>query len=79
MFILIIWLQGIYLPQHGYSFSQTPLWAGIALLRTPCSCCMVATNRAWPAFAVTAGGHFRERLRATRTVRRQSRGRPASG
>jgi hypothetical protein len=25
MFILIIWLQGIYLPQHGYSFSQTPL------------------------------------------------------
>ena len=32
MFILIIWLQGIYLPQHGYSFSQTPLWAGIALL-----------------------------------------------
>jgi MFS family permease len=32
MFILIIWLQGIYLPQHGYSFSQTPLWAGIAML-----------------------------------------------
>src|SRR5215813_4790445 len=29
MFILIIWLQGIYLPIHGYSFSQTPLWAGI--------------------------------------------------
>ena len=24
----IIWLQGIWLPQHGYSFSQTPLWAG---------------------------------------------------
>src|SRR5215467_1984585 len=32
MFILIIWLQGIYLPIHGYSFSQTPLWAGIAIL-----------------------------------------------
>ena len=32
MFILIIWLQGIYLPIHGYSFSQTPLWAGIAML-----------------------------------------------
>jgi MFS family permease len=31
-FILIIWLQGIWLPQHGYSFSQTPLWAGIYLL-----------------------------------------------
>ena len=32
MFILIIWLQGIYLPRHGYSFSRTPLWAGIAML-----------------------------------------------
>jgi hypothetical protein len=28
-FLLIIWLQGIWLPQHGYSFSSTPLWAGI--------------------------------------------------
>ena len=32
MFILIIWLQGIYLPIHGYSFERTPLWAGIAML-----------------------------------------------
>ncbi len=32
MFILIIWLQGIWLPSHGYSFSQTPLWAGIFML-----------------------------------------------
>jgi MFS family permease len=32
MFILIIWLQGIYLPIHGYSFGDTPLWAGIAML-----------------------------------------------
>ena len=32
MFILIIWLQGIYLPLHGYSFENTPLWAGIAML-----------------------------------------------
>jgi MFS family permease len=31
-FILIIWLQGIWLPQHGYDFSQTPLWAGIYML-----------------------------------------------
>ena len=31
-FMLIIWLQGIYLPIHGYGFSQTPLWAGIAML-----------------------------------------------
>ncbi len=32
MFILIIWLQGIWLPQHGYSFEVTPLWAGIYML-----------------------------------------------
>jgi MFS family permease len=31
-FILIIWLQGIWLPQHGYSFKDTPLWAGIYML-----------------------------------------------
>ncbi len=30
--VLVIWLQGIWLPQHGYSFSQTPLWAGIYML-----------------------------------------------
>ena len=33
-FVLIIWLQGIWLPQHGYSFEQTPLWAGIYMLPT---------------------------------------------
>ncbi|MEO6955321.1 MAG: MFS transporter [Antricoccus sp.] len=32
MFILIIWLQGIWLPLHGYAFSETPLWAGIYML-----------------------------------------------
>jgi MFS family permease len=32
MFMLIIWLQGIWLPQHGYSFNETPLWAGIYIL-----------------------------------------------
>src|SRR5947209_19920574 len=31
-FMLIIWLQGIWLPLHGYDFSQTPLWAGIYLV-----------------------------------------------
>ncbi len=31
-FILIIWLQGIWLPLHGYNYDQTPLWAGIFLL-----------------------------------------------
>jgi MFS family permease len=31
-FMLIIWLQGIWLPQHGYSFNRTPLWAGIYMI-----------------------------------------------
>src|SRR3954468_14846153 len=31
-FMLIIWLQGIWLPLHGYNFSDTPLWAGVYLL-----------------------------------------------
>jgi MFS family permease len=32
MFMLIIWLQGIWLPLHGYDFTRTPLWAGIYML-----------------------------------------------
>ncbi|MDT4987887.1 MAG: hypothetical protein QOI74_1981, partial [Micromonosporaceae bacterium] len=31
-FMLIIWLQGIWLPLHGYDYAKTPLWAGIYLL-----------------------------------------------
>lgn len=31
-FILIIWLQGIWLPRRGYSYESTPLWASIFLL-----------------------------------------------
>jgi MFS family permease len=31
-FMLVIWLQGIWLPLHGYDFADTPLWAGIAML-----------------------------------------------
>ncbi len=31
-FMLIIWLQGVWLPLHGYSFEDTPLWAGIYML-----------------------------------------------
>jgi MFS family permease len=31
-FMLIIWLQGIWLPLHGYTYDQTPLWAGIFIL-----------------------------------------------
>jgi MFS family permease len=31
-FMLILWLQGIWLPLHGYDYAETPLWAGIFLL-----------------------------------------------
>jgi MFS family permease len=31
-FMLVIWLQGIWLPLHGYDYSSTPLWAGVFLL-----------------------------------------------
>jgi hypothetical protein len=32
MFMLIIWLQGIWLPLHGYDFARTPCGPG-----SPCS------------------------------------------
>jgi MFS family permease len=35
-FMLIIWLQGIWLPLHGYDFEDTPLWAGIYMLPLTC-------------------------------------------
>ncbi len=31
-FMLIIWLQGVWLPRHGYTFEETPLWASIFLV-----------------------------------------------
>ena len=31
-FMFIMWLQGIWLPLHGFSFDQTPIWAGISML-----------------------------------------------
>ncbi|MGA8113622.1 MAG: MFS transporter [Actinocatenispora sp.] len=31
-FMLIIWLQGIWLPLHGFDYADTPLWAGIYML-----------------------------------------------
>ncbi|MGI8914850.1 MAG: MFS transporter [Chloroflexota bacterium] len=31
-FMLVIWLQGIWLPLHGYSYADTPLWAGIYMM-----------------------------------------------
>ena len=35
-FMLIIWLQGIWLVLHGYDFKDTPLWSGIYLLPLTC-------------------------------------------
>jgi MFS family permease len=32
MFMLVIWFQGIWLPLHGYTFAQTPFWAGIYMM-----------------------------------------------
>ncbi len=32
MFMLIIWLQGVWLPLHGMNFERTPLWAGVAMV-----------------------------------------------
>ncbi|MEM0134746.1 MAG: MFS transporter [Thermoplasmatales archaeon] len=32
MFLVIIWLQGIYLPLHGIPYSSTPFWAGIYMV-----------------------------------------------
>ncbi len=32
MLMLTIWLQGIWLPLHGYDFKITPLWAGIYMI-----------------------------------------------
>jgi len=31
-FMLVIWLQGIWLPLHGYDYGETPLWAGVYML-----------------------------------------------
>ena len=41
-FILILWLQGIWLPLHGYDYASTPLWAGIYLV--PMSVGFLATG-----------------------------------
>jgi MFS family permease len=65
-FVLIIWLQGIWLPLHGYDFSATPLWAGIFML--PLTAGFLAAGpvsgylsdrigaRAWPPAARCSSG-----------------------
>jgi MFS family permease len=47
MFIMIVWLQGIWLPQHGYSFSQTPLWAGIYMLPLTAGFLLAGPTSGW--------------------------------
>jgi hypothetical protein len=54
MFMLIIWLQGIWLPLHGYAFSVTPLWAGIAML--PLTLGFLVAGPVSPACSPTATG-----------------------
>jgi MFS family permease len=46
-FILIIWLQGIWLPQHGYAFSRTPLWAGIYMVPMLAGLLVAAPASGW--------------------------------
>ncbi len=32
MLVMVVWFQGIWLPLHGYSFAETPLWAGVMMM-----------------------------------------------
>lgn len=48
-FMLIIWLQGIWLPLHGYRFESTPLWAGIYMLPTTIGFLIAAPVAGWLA------------------------------
>ncbi|WP_439145205.1 MFS transporter [Streptantibioticus silvisoli] len=60
-FMLIIWLQGIWLPLHGYSFEKTPLWAGIYMIPLTIGFLLSAPLSGWlsdrfGARAFTVGG-----------------------
>ena len=61
MFMLVIWLQGIWLPQHGYDFTETPLWAGIYML--PLTVGMLLRGPAVRATCPTASARARSRPR----------------
>jgi MFS family permease len=58
-FMLIIWLQGIWLPLHGYSYESTPLWAGIYLLPLTVGFLVAGPVSGW------LSDHFGARLFAT--------------
>ena len=53
-FVLIIWLQGIWLPLHGYDYSDTPLWAGIFLLPLTVGFLVSGPDRRVPCPTVSA-------------------------
>jgi MFS family permease len=46
-FMLIIWLQGIWLPLHGYDFVDTPLWAGIYMVPLTLGFMMAGPASGW--------------------------------
>ncbi len=46
-FMLIVWLQGIWLPLHGYSFESTPLWAGIFMLPLTVGVLLIGPISGW--------------------------------
>jgi len=46
-FTLIIWLQGIWLPLHGYDYASTPLWAGIYMLPLTVGFLMAGPASGW--------------------------------
>ena len=74
MFMLIIWLQGIWLPQHGYSFTETPLWAGIYML--PLTIGMLIAG---PDVGLSERPLRRALVRLRRDGRRGAELRPADG
>jgi MFS family permease len=45
--MLIIWLQGIWLPLHGKSFAETPLWAGVAMIPLTIGFLLVGPLAGW--------------------------------
>jgi MFS family permease len=58
-FMLIIWLQGIWLPLHGFNYESTPLWAGIYMLPLTVGFLLAGPASGW------LSDHFGVRLFAT--------------
>jgi MFS family permease len=60
-FMLVIWLAGIWLPEHGYDYAITPLWAGIYMLPLTCGFLLAGPVSGWlsdqygPRLFATAG------------------------